>query len=421
MKKLLLLLLFLSSSFFLAGCQTTTTLTTRVNPDDQYCSINSATGIYVCDMVWSAYFKTDVSLRLYYTATDTYDVSDLYDEVGDLLRLYHQWFDKYNAYSGVENIYTINRDSSVVTGEVFGTKTVSQNLFTALTEVLLAQREIAGEGIELFNVALGPVLQLWHDARESETCTLRNNLTTKVCTPPDETLLSASFNTDSADILLDAEALTLSFAKPGMSLDLGGFGKGYVSEIVADLLDARGVTYLLNAGSSNIKAGGNNPLRETGDYFILLTQPTFTLTNAYFAVLQIPDDLSVVTSGSYQNYFIGSEDDVLYHHIIDPVTHQPGGSQVTLTFSGLDEVVLSPTDAVMSVTVYCEDGGIGDILSTTLYLMTLEEGLAYVEADPDIEAVWYQFDGTITLSSGLSRSTIEVSEGVFKPLIGLAE
>lgn len=420
MKKSLLLLLMLSLSLAVVGCRTTTT-TTRSNPDSQYCSIDSASGTYVCAMSWTAYFKTTITLKLYYTASDTYDVSDLFSEVRDVLLHYHQLFDKYNPYSGVENIYTINRDSSEPDGDVYGTKTISSDLFSALTEVLAAQQEISGDGIELFNIALGPVLQLWHDARENEACTLMNDLSTKVCTPPDSSLLSASYNTDSNDVLLDSEFLTISFAKSGMALDLGGFGKGYVSEILSDILDGRGVTYLLNSGSSNIKAGGENPLRETGDYFIVLTQPTFNLNTEYFAVLQIPEDLSVVTSGSYQNFFIGEEDHIIYHHIIHPTSRYPGESSATLTFSGSDEAIVSPTDTVMSVTVFCEDGGIGDILSTTLYLMSLEDGLAYVEADPSIEAVWYQFDGTITRSSGLTQSTMEVTPGVIKPLIGLAD
>lgn len=423
MKKFLLLLVLIALTLGLAGCQTTTTTTTTVtiaNPDVQYCALNSASGAYVCSMVWTAYFKTQIELKLYYTAQDDYDVSDLYHEVGAILLYYHQLFDKYNPYTGIENIYTINRDSSVESaGGLFGTKTVSDDLFLALQTVLETQIEVANGGIQLFNAALGPMLSLWHDARENEACYLANNLVSNVCTPPDSAALAGTFHTDAADVLLDPEEKTISFAQPAMGLDLGGFGKGYVSEILSDLLDVRGITYLLNSGSSNIKAGGNNPLRDNGDFYIVLTEPTFTLANTYFAILQIPEDLSVVTSGSYQNYFIGETDHVLYHHIIDPRTKLPGGPTVTLTVQSTTSLTLTPETALMSVTVFCEDGGRGDILSTSLYLMTLQEGLAYVEADSEIEAVWYQWDGTITISSGLVQSEMEVDDGVFMPLIGL--
>lgn len=420
MKKIMTLTLLLLLSVLFFGCGKTTT-TTFANPDSQFCDLDSASGTYTCSMRWTAYFKTGIELKVYYRATDQYDVSDLFYEVGDILAHYHQLFDKYNPYTGIENIYTINRDSSLdMEDGTYGAKTVSIDLFSALQAVLLSQRAVAKDGPLLFNAALGPLLQIWHDARESETCGTAGNLISPICARPGAELLALTYPTDPEDILLDPEAQTIRFAVPGMGLDLGGFGKGYVSELIADRLDALDIVYLLNSGNSNIKAGGINPQRETGDFFIALTKPTFTMNTEYFAVLQIPDDLSVVTSGAYQNYFIGEDDNRLYHHIIDPRTKLPGGAAITLLADNLSTVTLTPGDSLMSVTVFCEDGGKGDILSTSLYLMTLQEGQAYVEADPDIEAVWYQWDGTVTVSSGLNRTQIEITEGLYLPLIGPA-
>ncbi len=418
MKKILTLILLSLFSVSVIGCGKTTT-TTFPNPDSQFCNLDAGSGTYTCSMRCTAYFKTGIELKVYYRPTDQYDVSDLFYEIGGLLAHYHQLFDKYNSYTGIENIYTINRDSSVDMGDgTFGAKTVSEDLFFALQAVLTTQESVAKGGPLLFNAALGPLLQVWHDARENETCGTAGNLISPVCTLPEADLLEREYPTDPDDILLDSDTYTIRFAVPGMGLDLGGFGKGYVSELIADRLDAQGIVYLLNSGNSNIKAGGINPQRETGDFFIALTKPTFTMSTDYFAVLQIPDDLSVVTSGAYQNYFIGDTDDRLYHHIIDPRTNLPGGAPIILLAENLSTVTLTPADALMSVTVFCEDGGKGDILSTSLYLMTLEEGVAYVEADPDIEAIWYQWDGTVTVSSGLNQSEIEISEGLFLPLIG---
>lgn len=379
-------------------------------------------------MTWTAYFKTTVSLKLYYLAGDDYDVAAVLGSVGDVFRHYHELLDRYAGYDGVTNIYLLNQGSSVDSGDgTFGKTVVSQDLFDALETVLSTQKAVAGEGPLLFNAALGPVLTLWHDARESESCTTIDDLTSaSYCTPPADALLDALYNVDPDDVLLDGETLTVSFAKPGMSLDLGGFGKGYVSEIVADLLDSQGITYLLNSGSSNIKAGGRNPRNENGDFLIGLTRPFFAnplssdLADLYFAILRIPEDISVVTSGPYQNYFLG-EDGRLYHHIIDPRTNRPGGVPVTVTILGSTSATVSPADALLSVTVFCEDGAKGDILSTTLFLMTPAEGLSYVEADPSIEAVWYLADGTITVSSGLEESSIDIGEGESLPLIGFPE
>lgn len=424
------LLVFASILFlFVTGCVTTTaTTTTAPNPDSRYCTLNAASGTYVCSMTWTAYFKTTVSLKLYYRPGEDYVVSDVFTAVGNLLRHHHELLDRYAAYPGIVNVFALNQGASVDSGDgTFGKTVVSRDLFDALQTVLSTQSEVAGEGPLLFNAALGPVLTLWHDARESATCTLADNALSDVCTPPAESLLDASYNTDPNDVLLDEANLTVAFAKPGMSLDLGGFGKGYVSEIVADLLDSENITYLLNSGSSNIKAGGTNPLQESGDFMIGLTRPSFAnpvsfdYSTLYFAILQVPSGTSVVTSGPYQNYFLG-EDGTLYHHIIDPRTNRPGGDSVTVAIEGPTSVTITPPDAFLSVTVFCEDGGRGDILSTTLFLLTPAEGLAYVEADPAIEAVWYLGDGTITVSSGLARSTIEVDNGGGTlPLIGFVD
>jgi thiamine biosynthesis lipoprotein len=417
MKKIMVFLLLSLISIALLGCVTTET--TRSNPDDRFCALNAKSGAYLCASSWTSYFDTTISLSLYYQATDTYTVADVFTETGEILKQYHELFDKYHAYPGIENVFSINADSSVPDGILYGTTVISQELYDALDLVLANENKVTSGGVELFNVALSPILSLWHEARDGETCYLATNLVSSVCVPPEEALLDSLYNTDSSDIVMDPEALTIAFQKPGMGLDLGGYGKGYVSEILTDWLDGQSLTYLLNAGNSNIKAGGTNPNREDGHFYIALTQPTFTLTLAasYFAYLRIPSGLSIVTSGSYQNYFVGETDDLIYHHIVDPRTNHPGGDQITLTFDENGDPVLTPAGAVMSVSILCENGAFGDIYSTSVFLLSFEEGLAFIESEPDLEAIWFQYDGTITLSSGLSLSEIEISTGVFKPLI----
>jgi thiamine biosynthesis lipoprotein len=59
---------------------------------------------------------------------------------------------------------------------------------------------------------------------------------------------------------LDPGAFTVRFARPGMRLDLGAFGKGYALDRAADLLREAGVTSaLLHGGTSSIFAIGTPP------------------------------------------------------------------------------------------------------------------------------------------------------------------
>ena len=59
-----------------------------------------------------------------------------------------------------------------------------------------------------------------------------------------------------------------------------------------------------------------------------------------------------------------------------------------------------PSEGYLSVSVICEDSGFGDAMSTALFCLPMDEGLALVESIPDLEAMWVTEDGTKTVSSG---------------------
>ena len=54
-----------------------------------------------------------------------------------------------------------------------------------------------------------------------------------------------------------------------------------------------------------------------------------------------------------------------------------------------------------SVTVVTKDSALGDILSTTLFLMTVDEGKEFIK-DYDVEAIWVTNDDRIIRSEGFS-------------------
>lgn len=100
-------------------------------------------------------------------------------------------------------------------------------------------------------------------------------------------------------------------------------------------------------------------------------------------------DMSSVTSGDYQRYF--TVDGVRYHHLVAPDT-------------------LMPPSYIRSVTIITQDSGIADLLSTAVFLMPFEEGYAFVESLPDVEALWVLNDRSIKMTKGaetLARSVRE--------------
>ena len=200
---------------------------------------------------------------------------------------------------------------------------------------------------------------------------------------PSEDVLNQPYNTNPDDVILDKENLTIGFKKDNMMLDLGGFAKGYISMIIEEQLAVYDMNYILNMGASNVLVVGDNTSNTSGnDYRIGLTRPEFdTIGSENYGIVQIEDGYSAVSSGSYQRYFknLDREDPTYYHHIIDPRTNMPGGE-------------------AMAVTIITTQTGLSDILSTAIFLMSYEEGLAYVNSVEDLEAIWYFSEDDIRMS-----------------------
>lgn len=78
------------------------------------------------------------------------------------------------------------------------------------------------------NIALGPVLEIWHDYRERFENAAEGTL------PPKEELEQANLLADLQKVQLDEEAQTVFLTEKGMSLDVGALAKGYATEKVGE-------------------------------------------------------------------------------------------------------------------------------------------------------------------------------------------
>ena len=65
----------------------------------------------------------------------------------------------------------------------------------------------------------------------------------------------------------------------------------------------------------------------------------------------------------------------------------------------LDPVTAYPADNYLMVTVICPDSAVADALSTSLFLMSCEEGRA-LAAEFGAEALWLLEDGSILTTEG---------------------
>ncbi len=359
MKKIITLFLTLILVFSLSACK---------DELPEGCSYASDSDIVTCTEQYLNYFDTLITLTIYYEDEKTAeDLDIMFDNVSEIFSTYHDISDKYNLYTDVTNIKTINDEPTA-------THQISDELYDLIDYSLNHQEEVDN----LFNISLGPVLDHWHLYREN--CDIYSDDTN--CTLPlYEDLVASSAYIDSDDITLDSTSKTITL-KENMSLDVGGVAKGYASDKVVaylDTLDIRG--YILNNGLSNISIGGTHPTRDGGEFLIGITDPINNLDS--YLYLYVSDGDQVITSGDYQQY--GITDGEIYHHIIDPTT-------------------LYPSNYSHSITLISNDASLGDIYSTALFSMSVEDGLDFVNSHDDLEAVWYSLDGTVYYSENFESN-----------------
>ena len=298
------------------------------------------------------------------------EFSAVVQEVFDVLEGYHKMFDIYYEYSGINNLCTVNKKA----GEPVE---VSSEMLDMLEFCIDMHEKTSGK----VNVAMGRVLSIWHDYRsEADDNYGVGEL------PPMEDLQEAAKHTNIDNLIIDEENSTVYLADPLMKLDVGAIAKGYAVEMVAQMLESRGITgYVINVGG-NIRTVGT---KANGDKWLAgIEAPSEDFDEAYLAYLGLAGE-TIVTSGSYQRYYI--VDGEAYHHIIDRET-------------------LMPARGFLSVSIICKNSADGDGLSTALFCMPLEDGMALIESLDGVEAHWVLEDGTRVKSSGFSDFEVESNQ-----------
>lgn len=310
-------------------------------------------------------------LDVFDTKTDIVGYStseeEFVEQVGLLkekLEYYHQLYDIYNDYEGVNNIKTINDNAGVAPVEV------SQDII----DLLLFSKEMYDKTDGQMNVAMGSVLKIWHNYRDAGINDPEN-----AKLPEMEDLQAASIYCDINQIIIDEEASTVYLPDEHMSIDVGSIGKGYAVQRVAEYAKEIGMESVLLSVGGNVCAVGTK--LDGSSWRIGIQNPDLTSDEAYVKKVDVAD-ACVVTSGNYQRYYV--VDGERYCHIIDGDT-------------------LMPADYFASVSIVTTDSGMADALSTSVFNMTYEEGLAFVNSLDGVEAMWIMEDGSIYYSDNFAQ------------------
>ncbi|MEW8586050.1 MAG: FAD:protein FMN transferase, partial [Candidatus Thiodiazotropha sp.] len=180
---------------------------------------------------------------------------------------------------------------------------------------------------------------------------------------------------DYRNIHLDKDKSTVFFEKKGVRIDLGGIAKGYAVDRGIELLQQQGIVHAL------ISAGGDSRL--LGDHrgrpwHIGVQAPRDKDRMA--AMLPLVDS-AISTSGDYERFF--ERDGVRYHHIISPKTGRSA-------------------DTLQSVTIIGPNATRTDALSTSVFVLGVEKGMALINRLEDVDGVIIDGDGEMITSQGFA-------------------
>jgi len=245
-----------------------------------------------------------------------------------------------------------------------------------LTAVLALSQQAAAESGGVFDITVGPCVQLWRTAKKTGRL------------PPDAEVRAACAATGWEDLILDRKAGTALLKKSGMKLDLGGIAKGYAQDEAMKVLREK-----FHIRSALIDAGGS-PLmsaRPPGrDAWIV--EVAKAREDEPDVRLRV-ENASVDTSGNLNQFL--EIDGRRYSHIIDK---QTGLGMVDST----------------QATVVAPSAALADWLSTALCVMGPDKDLAFIrKTRPELAAriVRRELDGTLTVRETQAFTALVVKPG----------
>ena len=177
-------------------------------------------------------------------------------------------------------------------------------------------------------------------------------------------------------IQLNPSDHSVYFKQTGIKIDLGGIAKGLAVDNCIALLKSFGVKdALVTAGGDTYVLGDNAGKL----WHIGIKHPR--AENKMLSILPLADT-AVSTSGDYERFFI--EDGHRYHHILNPKT----GMSVS---------------SVQSVTILTDNSTYADALSTSVFVLGVEDGLKLVESLDNVSAILVDKDGKMFYSADLEQ------------------
>lgn len=168
-----------------------------------------------------------------------------------------------------------------------------------------------------------------------------------------------------------------------LRIDLGGIGKGYIIDKIADgLINGGFKNFWFSAGGDIFISGKNG-----NDGWEIGVQNPKDLENDLTRLKMIDDVMAIATSGTTKR--AGVKQGFKWHHIIDPRTGLPAMSDILL------------------VTVVAPSVLEADVFAKTALILGEEDGLEFINNKEGVECLMVDKDLNVLLSSGMKKYLIK--------------
>lgn len=228
-------------------------------------------------------------------------------------------------------------------------------------EVIKRAQQVSNLSDGGFDITVGPLVQVWRKARERGM-------------PPEMEEVKETLNWVNFRNLKTSYGGKVWLKKKGMTVDLGGIGKGYAADRAFGLLKGLGYRNVVVNAGGDLRVGGSKP---DGPWSVGVQHPR----NPEKMMARIfASDGAVATSGDYENFFI--HQGKRYHHILDPR-------------NGF------PAEECQSVTVLHKEGAMADALATAIFVLGPEKGYSLCQRLEGLDCLIVDKDGSIIFSPKL--------------------
>jgi thiamine biosynthesis lipoprotein len=246
----------------------------------------------------------------------------------------------------------------------------------AFANVVMRALEFSESSGGAFDPTLQPLLNLWGFGSEA----------TEMQVPSAAAIETVRSKTGWQKITLHQPS-SLRKSEPELSLALGAIAKGYGVDALCRILEEAGHQNWFVEIGGEVAVRGLNP--DQVPWKIGIQHPGISHDNTGLQGILSITNGAVATSGDYRNYL--EVDGTVYSHILDPRS----GKAVLSSMAG--------------VTVYAASCMDADAAATALFVMGAEEGLAWIERQQGMEAMFLlrRDDGAIIeqFSSGFIGAT----------------